>query len=701
MFKRIYLLFIICCCIQPAVHAQKTANQWYFGKNIGLNFNQSPPQKLFNGNLSSIEGCASIADANGNLLFYTNGVSVMTKNHTQMVNGDGIMGHLSSTNNAVIVPLPESDSIYYLFTVGASGQLENGLKYTIINTRKQNGAGEVIEKNNILHTNTYEKLAAVRHCNRKDVWITVKDWNSDAYYTYLLTKNGVNPVPVISNMGTVIGVDPLNALGTLKFSSDGKKLVAIHSFDNDAAQLMKFDNQTGVLSDPIWFRPNVVPGSDVYVGVYGAEFSPDNRLLYISSRKINEEKSVLYQFDVSVHDEPTITNSKFVVATNNKWDAGGLQRAPDGKIYFSQWRDTALSVINNPNNAGAACNYQYNTIGFPGSTEPVQYGLPTFIASDLDSNYSPYDFSWSRTGCNSVTVNFLPSRTTGFDSVKWYISDGAYYETITPQHTFSQPGSYDVIFEVYKQDCGALSEKILHKVTIGLQDDLEDFLPGDTTFCSAVDYTILPEISSDNYTWNTGATTNELTVNAPGIYWLEINKNGCLYRDSITISQQPLLQLDLGPDKAVCVNKPVQLSAFSNQPVTYKWSTGSTNATIEVNRADTYWVEVSTADGCTVSDTLRTFWGDCDMYIPSAFSPNGDGRNETFGLVNGISTSVFTFYIFNRYGQLVFTTKDPFKKWDGKFKNKPCVSGMYVWMMTYKNKEGFIQTDKGSVMLIR
>jgi len=89
------------------------------------------------------------------------------------------------------------------------------------------------------------------------------------------------------------------------------------------------------------------------------------------------------------------------------------------------------------------------------------------------------------------------------------------------------------------------------------------------------------------------------------------------------------------------------------------------------------------------------------MYIPSAFSPNGDGLNETFGLVNGISTSIFTFYIFNRYGQLVFTTKDPFKKWDGKFKNKPCVSGMYIWMMTYKNKEGFIQTDKGSVMLIR
>lgn len=696
-----FFWILICCVAQFSVYAQKQANQWYFGKRIGLNFNQSPPQKLTNGNLLSVEGCASIADANGNLLFYTNGVDIMNKNHSPMLNGDGLLGHLSSTNNVIIVPQPETDSIYYVFTVGAGGGIGAGLRYSIINIRRQNGLGEVIEKNTSLHVNAFEKLAAVRHCNRKDVWITIKEWDSDAYNTYLLTKTGVNGAPVVSNTGLVVGGDPLNTLGTLKFSSDGRKLIALHSFENDAAELMNFNNSTGVLSNPVVFRPNVVPGSDLYVGVYGAAFSPDNRKLYISSRKINDEKSVLYQFDISTHTEPAITASKFLVASNNRWDGGGLQTGTDGKIYFSQWRDTALSVVNNPNNAGAACNYQYNSISFPGIVEPVQYGLPNFISSDLDSTYSPFDYSWTLTGCNSLTVNFKLNKITGFDSVKWRGSDGFYSEALSPQHTFSQFGSYDITLEVFKQDCGTLSEIITHKVILSQSDELSDFLPDDTTFCASVNYVIKADIVSDNYLWSTGASANEISVQTPGLYWLQIGKDGCTYRDTMNIFQQPLLQVDLGADQAVCINKPIQLTAQPGQSVAYKWSNGSTNSSIQVNMAGTYWVEVTTADGCSSSDTLKTYWGDCDMYIPSAFSPNGDGLNETFGLVNGISSSIFTFYIFNRYGQLVFTTKDPFKKWDGKLKGKPCPMGMYVWMMTYKNKEGFIQTDKGSVMLIR
>lgn len=704
MIKQLYIYLLFTgCFLQITSHAQNQANYWYFGKKVGLNFNQSPPQVLSDGSLQSIEGSASISDQNGNLLFYTNGVSIANKDHQPMVNGGGIMGDLSSTNNTVIVQLPETDSIYYLFTVGAAGQLANGLRYSIINMKRQNGLGEVVQKNGFLYDNTFEKLAAVRHCNRKDVWITVKDWESDAYYTYLLTKDGVNTTPVISNMGVVTNGWVNNSLGTLKFSSDGKKLISIHSFDNDLAQLMDFDNSTGILTNPVTFKPNGVQISPGFTGVYGAAFSPDNKLLYISSRKSNIEKSVLYQFDISVHDETAIMNSRYIIASQDSWDAGAVQTGPDGKIYYAQWKDTALSVIMNPNIAGVGCDYRYNSITFPLINEPVQFGLPNFIASDLDSNYFPFDFSWDLGSCNSLTARFEPNRTTGIDSVKWAMGDGNSYQTLTPQHTYLLPGTYTVTLEVFRPaNCGSLnSEIITHTMIVG-SAALSAFLPGDTSFCSTFSYTIKPTVSSNTYLWNTGAVSKDLTVQTPGLYWLELSQNGCTYRDTILVGQSGAIHVNVGADKVVCINKPVQLTAVSTGTATsYLWSTGSTASSIQVNMPDTYWVEVRNAGGCVATDTLKTTWGDCETYIPTAFSPNGDGINETFGLINGISSTVFTFYIYNRYGQLVFSTSDPYQKWDGKLKGKPSPNGAYIWMMTYKNRDGFIQTDKGTVMLIR
>jgi gliding motility-associated-like protein len=150
----------------------------------------------------------------------------------------------------------------------------------------------------------------------------------------------------------------------------------------------------------------------------------------------------------------------------------------------------------------------------------------------------------------------------------------------------------------------------------------------------------------------------------------------------------------------VCLNKPSLLTA-NTTATAFLWSTGSTSPSIEVNTPGTYWVRVTNTAGCVASDSLLSNWDDCESFIPSAFSPNGDGLNDYFGLTNGMNSTIYSFYIYNRYGQLVFTSKDSFEKWDGRVKGKPGPTGTYVWMMTYKNKAGFIQTDKGTLMLIR
>src|SRR5437764_1215512 len=117
--KKILLIYLFLIC--TASFAQKEANNWYFGRNAGVTFNGGAPVAVTNGQLNTLEGCASISDANGNLLFYTDGIKVWNKNHVVMTNGTGLRGDPSSTQSGIIVPKPGSSTIYYIFTVDMQG----------------------------------------------------------------------------------------------------------------------------------------------------------------------------------------------------------------------------------------------------------------------------------------------------------------------------------------------------------------------------------------------------------------------------------------------------------------------------------------------------------------------------------------------------------------------------------------------------
>ena len=113
ILKTIALITILACTLIS--YAQKQANIWYFGSNAGLDFNNGNPTALTDGSMFTQEGCASIADENGNLLFYTDGLKAWNKNHQSMPNGTGLLGNYSSTQSAIIVPKPNSNKIYYIF----------------------------------------------------------------------------------------------------------------------------------------------------------------------------------------------------------------------------------------------------------------------------------------------------------------------------------------------------------------------------------------------------------------------------------------------------------------------------------------------------------------------------------------------------------------------------------------------------------
>src|SRR5688572_15782308 len=101
---------IVCLFLYGSFFAQKERNIWYFGNKAGLDFNTSPPSVLNNSQMNTDEGSASIADAQGNLLFYTNGENIWNKNHQVMANGSGLMGSFSTSQSALIIKRPGSNS---------------------------------------------------------------------------------------------------------------------------------------------------------------------------------------------------------------------------------------------------------------------------------------------------------------------------------------------------------------------------------------------------------------------------------------------------------------------------------------------------------------------------------------------------------------------------------------------------------------
>ena len=115
MLLRIFLILNFLFFSQLALHAQNETKKWYFGKGTGLDFMTSPPSTIAVSSMTTSGGCASVADAAGNLLFYTNGGTIWNRLHNVMANGSGISGDIAAVQNCVILKQPGNSNLYYLF----------------------------------------------------------------------------------------------------------------------------------------------------------------------------------------------------------------------------------------------------------------------------------------------------------------------------------------------------------------------------------------------------------------------------------------------------------------------------------------------------------------------------------------------------------------------------------------------------------
>ena len=404
--KRV-LIFLFISLMPWLLSAQGISNLWMMGYSSGtmypyfggtnINFYSGFPDTSHINRSMNFDDCnANISDQNGNLLFYTNGVYISNANNDTMLNGDNLNPSAYTTQNAfagyglrvrqgnLIIPLPGSSNIYYLFhetiysltSFNSYRSLE--MFYSIIDMSLDGGLGAVVQKNVVLLTDTLTigGITACKHANGRDWWIVFHKATGKTYYKYLLTPSGLQ-----GPFQQDIGYDfPRNDfIWQSCFSPDGKKFSSVMA--QDTFDVMDFDRCSGLFSNAV-----SICIKDSAAG-RGVAFSPNSEFLYVSSM------NYVYQFNAN---STNIDSSKILLARYDGFaDFISLFRtsfylahiANDGKIYINSGNGTRwLHVINNPNEGGFACNLVQHGLLLPTFNSFTIPNFPNyFLGADLGS----------------------------------------------------------------------------------------------------------------------------------------------------------------------------------------------------------------------------------------------------------------------------------------------------------------------------
>ena len=426
----------------------------------------------------------NLSDENGNLLMVSNGCWIADATGDTMLNGGGLLVNSFSVNwcdtytglpvqnSAVFIPSAnDTNKIYLLHQSGTSSSnfKSSGLYYTVIDKTLNSGLGGVIpgEKNLVaLQVGLNTGIAVCKHANGVDWWVLVFKDSSDIVYTMQLSAAGFS-APVQQALGVI---PPVNFLGQMSFSPDGKKFAYLY-FDgvvgaaNNYIRLFDFDRCSGLLSN----KTEVIYIEN-YVGL-GLCFSPDSKKLYASTflkiLQLNLDTSnIAASLDtVAIYDGYAYP---YPILQTSFWM---MYLAANGKIYITSGNSVIdIHYINYPDSDGVACDVQQHAIRLPcyawrGNVYHPNYylgcdttlGCPCLVNTGLTEN-GQHDFK-AKLSPNPGSYGFeilylLPQNSNGVLSVFDLQGRLMHQEALPPWSTKQSipasnwsPGVYQVVIE--------------------------------------------------------------------------------------------------------------------------------------------------------------------------------------------------------------------------------------------------------------
>ncbi|MFN0203282.1 MAG: hypothetical protein ACKVTZ_17270, partial [Bacteroidia bacterium] len=333
-------------------------------------------------------GNTSMSDANGNLLFYTNGITVANAQHDTMVNGKYLHGGNFANafpdvgdpfaHEIIALVKPWSNKEYYIlqpYHISASNSPVIKFLYSKIDMNLDNGLGAVVEKNipiidsTILDTLANYSVTAVKHGNGRDWWVVIPNNHATDVYLVLVTPNGVQP-PIKSKISN----DAYKFTAYNVFSPNGE--VYVQYLPDNKLRIIDFDRCSGAFSNE-----RVIYTGCATCGTVGLTISPNSRFLY------NIGLMKIYQYDLQASN---IQASATLVASNDGFlDTTQFgqnhpvpfytpQLAPDGKIYLAPGATLPyMHIIHNPNAQGVACNVEQHVL-LPHLNDQSMTNFPTY-----------------------------------------------------------------------------------------------------------------------------------------------------------------------------------------------------------------------------------------------------------------------------------------------------------------------------------
>lgn len=698
-----FCLFALYVLTSGNVFAQGEANVWIGPTRVGLDFNSGSPTTFLTGAArGSIdatnregEGCSTVSDSLGGLLFYTEGVNVYDRTHAVMSNGTGLLGNLSSTQSAVIVPCPRAPRrFYYIFCAppeeasaspGGSSTSSDGITYSIVDMTLNGGLGAVTTKNvrvTPAGENATEGLTVVPNFAGNGFWVIAHQAGTktsaipavNKFYIYGVTTAGITAATGVitawnnqsANAGTAIAGVPASNSGNgqviIKSDNCFKKLAMTFFAKNSLVELYNFDNSTGAISLANSIT-NVINNQ-----VYGVEFSPNGRYLYVT---ILETSHRVYQFDISSGVDATInaaaarTTWTPTGTTSLRW--GQLQLGPDGKIYMSHHVDynaigtgsphASIGVFNTPDVVGIGAGFVEQKITSTTLTGTgTKHGLPQiykgFIAgvasvkpgvglAGLDQvcvgEPADFDANYTQSGINwrwNIDANVGPNTTNEY-----------FTQNIT--HTYSGPGTFDVILALEDAVC-------LYTVTEKTQIIVNPVINTTaSSSCSPLRGNVTAPDGTKTYVWYTDAAMTKPFATGTTNVSLPLESTGTVYVKAqntvIPTTTTNNLQTSIGHAS----NDPGLITQFTVSNTirlnSFQWYYGNTfvtsinNITIAIeNNAGTtvYWTNtrngIDAADNVTelFTETVNTLLGPGNYRIRWSGGPTNTVRFWTSPTTN-------------------------------------------------------------------
>ncbi len=585
---------------------QQKTNVWYFGNNAGIDFNQQPATALSDGAQTAPEGVATISDANGELIFYTDGETVYNKQHNVMTNGDNIGGDPGSSQSSVIAAFPGDETQYYIFTTDENfGDGTYNMRYSVVDLKLDPPFGQVTAKGKPLFTRSTEKLTGTAPGG--DVWIIAHEFGNNTFRAYPIDTMGIRQ-PILSAIGSVHNnAAAVNGQGYMKLSGESKLVVTLPGGPN-IVEIFDFDQTSGEVSNLISVDLMEPSGT-----VYGVEFSPGGNKLYVTINGGGSSIFKEYALD-SLRTTVTELQSQTISAS-----LGAIQTAPDGNIYVAVDGATSLGSISVNEVDTIESVFQLDGFMLAGGTTST-LGLPNFIQQIPPQSQSPAITAGN--GCVDQEIMFSGTGRSVIDQFEWDFGDGSPRSTdMEATHTYTAAGSYDVTLTL-SNECDV--DLVLFQ-TIEVFDTPSTLGTRAEGFCPINDVTLNISATDPDpsgllvYSWTSiqGAplgTNNVLAVTQPGEYIATVtNENGCSETDTIqVVDVSPAV--NLGLDQTICQNDVVPDLNALNPSATKTWfingvaqTETSSTITVDTSVPGTFEYVVNVEDalsGCPARDTI-------------------------------------------------------------------------------------------------